>query len=245
MAEPARPVPADVQVRYGAWIGRRLAGEPVSRILGSREFYGRGFLIDPNTLDPRPDTETLVDAALAIARQAGGRGRRLRLLDLGTGSGCLLITLLAELPQAAGLGTDLSLPALSLARTNARCLGVEDRADFIAGDWLEPVAGAFDLIVVNPPYLATEEIDRLPREVAMHDPRLALDGGADGLDAYRRIAAGAAARLAPGGAILLEVGPGQAEGVLALLRGAGLQTPAGCSLWRDLAGRARVAGAWA
>ncbi len=243
VAEPACPLPADAHIRYGAWIGRRLAGEPVSRILGSREFYGRAFLIDPNTLDPRPDTETLVDAALAIARQAGGRP--LRLLDLGTGSGCLLITLLTELPQASGLGADISLSALSLARTNARRLGVEGRADFIAGDWLEPVAGTFDLIVANPPYLATEEIDRLPREVAMHDPRLALDGGADGLEAYRRIAPGAAARLAPGGAILLEVGPGQAEGVLALLRGAGLQTPAGRGLWRDLAGRARVAGAWA
>jgi release factor glutamine methyltransferase len=245
VADPARPLSADAQAQYGAWIGRRLAGEPVSRILGSREFYGRSFLVDPHTLDPRPDTETLVDAALAIARQGGGHDRSVRLLDLGTGSGCLLITLLAELPRASGLGTDLSLSALSLARTNARRLGVHDRVDFVAGDWLEPVSGQFDLIVANPPYVATGEIDGLAREVAMHDPRLALDGGPDGLYAYRRIAQGAAARLAPGGAILLETGPSQAEDVLALLGGAGLQTPAECSLWHDLAGRARVAGAWA
>jgi release factor glutamine methyltransferase len=246
VADPARVLSTDAQTRFGAWIGRRLAGEPVSRILGSREFYGRSFLIDAHTLDPRPDTETLVDAALAVAdRLGGGGGRPFRLLDLGTGSGCLLVTLLAELPGATGIGTDVSLPALSLAATNARHLGVDDRAQFIAGDWLEAVGGAFDLIVANPPYLATEEIGRLPREVALHDPRLALDGGADGLDAYRHIARGAAARLAPGGAILLETGPSQAEGVLALLRRAGLQTPAGGSLWRDLAGRARVIGGWA
>jgi release factor glutamine methyltransferase len=244
VADPARPLSAEAQSRYGEWIGRRLAGEPVSRILGCREFYGRSFLLDAHTLDPRPDTETLVDAALALVDRQGGRGRPLRVLDLGTGSGCLLITLLAELPGATGVGTDLSLPALALARDNARRLGVGNRAQFVAGDWFEPVAGRFDLIVANPPYLASEEIGRLPREV-IHDPPLALDGGSDGLDAYRRIAESAAGRLVPGGAILVEIGPAQAEEVFTLLRGAGLQTPAERSVWRDLAGRVRVVGAWA
>jgi release factor glutamine methyltransferase len=245
VADPARPLSAEAQTWYGEWIGRRLSGEPVSRILGCREFYGRSFLLDAHTLDPRPDTETLVDAALAVVDRQGGRGRPLRVLDLGTGSGCLLITLLAELPGATGVGTDLSLPALALARDNARRLGVGNRAQFVAGDWFAPVAGRFDLIVANPPYLASEEIDRLPREVAMHDPPLALDGGTDGLDAYRRIAESAAGRLVPGGAILVEIGPAQAEEVFTLLRGAGLQTPAERSVWRDLAGRVRVVGAWA
>ena len=137
----------DAAARFGVYVARRLAGEPVSRIVGIREFYGRPFRIDASTLDPRPDTETLIEAALALA----GGEEPLRLLDLGTGSGCILVTLLAELPRASGVGIDKSLPALELARANAESLGVGDRARFIAGDWLEAVQDTFDLVVANPP----------------------------------------------------------------------------------------------
>ncbi len=148
-----------------ALIERRLAGEPVSRILGVREFYGRPFRIDASTLDPRADTETLIEAALAIVDRKGLRQSPLKLLDLGTGSGCLLITLLAELPEANGVGIDVSVPALRLARSNAEALGVGARASFVAGDWLEGIGGAFDLVVANPPYIASGDIAGLSREV--------------------------------------------------------------------------------
>ncbi len=240
VADPEHALPPDEEALYGRLIGRRLDGEPVSRILGRREFYGRSFLVDHHTLDPRPDTETLVEAALVFVAREGARERPLRLLDLGTGTGCILLTLLAELPYATGVGTDVSAPALALAGVNAWRLGVEARAHFIAGDWLDAVAGRFDLIVANPPYLAAAEIGQLPREVGRHDPFVALDGGADGLKAYRRIAARAGAVLRPGGGILLETGPTQSDAVVALLRLAGLTIDAECGVWHDLAGRPRV-----
>jgi release factor glutamine methyltransferase len=242
-AHPQRPLAPDARALCGRLIQRRLDGEPVSRILGVREFYGRSFRVDGSTLDPRPDTETLVEAALAFAGREDRRGRSLRVLDLGTGTGCILITLLAELPAVMGVGTDASLPALEVARTNAERLGVAERARFLAGDWLAAIAGRFDLIVANPPYVASAEIDGLAREVADHDPRIALDGGPDGLDAYRRIAARARAALEPEGAVLLEIGRDQGDAVRGLLREAGLLVPAAGGVFADLAGRPRVVAA--
>jgi release factor glutamine methyltransferase len=240
VADPERRLLQDEHALYGRLIERRLDGEPVSRILGRREFYGRSFLVDRHTLDPRPETETLVEATLAFVARKGAWGQKLRLLDLGTGTGCLLLTLLAELEGATGVGTDVSAAVLWLAGVNARDLGVEARARFVAGDWLDAVAWHFDLVVANPPYLTTAEIGQLPREVGRHDPLVALDGGPDGLKAYRRIAARAGEVLQPGGAILLEIGPTQADAVIALLRAAGLTADAKDGLWHDLAGRPRV-----
>ena len=226
----------DAAARFGAYLARRLAGEPVSRIVGVREFYGRPFRIDASTLDPRPDTETLIEAALALV----SRETPLKLLDLGTGSGCILVTLLAELPRATGIGVDMSLPALLVAGANAEALGVGNRASFAAGDWLGAVEGTFDLVVANPPYLSADGMAGLSREVGAHDPSDALDGGPDGLAAYRRIIPGLPDVLRPGGVALFEIGHTQAEAVSRLLAEAGLvPEPA---LWRDLAGRPRVVG---
>ena len=229
----------EAAARFGTFVERRLVGEPVSRIIGIREFYGRSFRIDASTLDPRPDTETLVEAALGLV----DREALLSILDLGTGSGCILITLLAELPRASGVGVDISLGALEQARANAQSLGVGDRAAFLAGDWLDTVEGSFDLVVANPPYLSAADMAALAPEVRDHDPRTALDGGPDGLSAYRRIVPGLRKALRPGGFALFETGPDQAQAVLRLLAEAGLEVGEPQHLWRDLAGRPRVAGA--
>ena len=227
----------EAQACLEAVIARRLAGEPVSRITGVREFYGREFLLGPHTLDPRPDTETLIEAVLDLAAQNGWHDQPIDVLDLGTGTGCILVTLLAELPQALGIGTDIDAGALAVATENARRHGVTNRVSFVAADWLHGIGGQFDLVVSNPPYLAASEMATLPAEVA-HDPRHALDGGGDGLDAYRRIAAGAADRLRDGGRILLEIGASQAESVAHILSepGFALAEP---RLLNDLAGRPR------
>ncbi len=238
IAHGPEPIAADEAARLAGYVARRLAGEPVSRIRGVRDFYGRDFLIDSETLDPRPDTETLVDGALEAIAWNGAKGRPLKLLDLGTGSGCILLTLLAELPLAEGVGTDTSEGALLVAGENARRLGVARRARFLVADWFDGVEGRFDLIVSNPPYIAGAEIAGLAREVAIYDPRRALDGGADGLDAYRCIAKGAAGHLAPGGALLLEIGAFQADSVLNLLQQAGFSVDEG-AVRRDLGGRPR------
>jgi release factor glutamine methyltransferase len=229
----------DAAARFGDFVERRLAGEPVSRIIGIREFYGRPFRIDASTLDPRPDTETLVEAALGLV----DREAPLSILDLGTGSGCILITLLAELPRASGVGVDVSLPALEQARANAHTLGVGDRAAFLASDWLEAVEGSFDLVVANPPYLSAADMAALSPEVRDHDPGPALDGGPDGLSAYRRIVPDLRKALRPGGFALFEIGPGQDQAVSRLLAEAGLDVGEPQHLWRDLAGRPRVVGA--
>jgi release factor glutamine methyltransferase len=223
--------------RLSGYIARRLEGEPVSRIRGVREFYGRDFLIDPHTLDPRPDTETLIEAALRLAHEVE-EGSTLRLLDLGTGSGCILLTLLAELPEASGVGIDINPASLEIARENARRFGLEGRARFAAADWFEGLEGRFDLILANPPYIPSGDIGGLAREVAAYDPLAALDGGPDGLDAYRAIAAGAADFLAPGGDLLVEIGAAQAEAVRALFEASGLVVGADSVLF-DLAGRPR------
>lgn len=222
-----------------ASIGRRADREPVSRITGTREFYGRSFTVAASALDPRPDTETLIEAALDLVKAEGGRDRPLNLLDLGTGTGCILLTLLAELPSARGFGTDIAVDALSLAEANANRLGVAARATFIASDWCRALAGEFDMIVSNPPYIASAEIAGLPRDVAAYDPHLALDGGHDGLDAYRRIAAAAAGKLGPGGKIFLEIGSSQAAPVAALLEQGGMRVERR-EIRLDLGGRPRV-----
>ena len=227
----------DAQARLEVAVARRLAGEPVSRITGIREFYGREFLVCPHTLDPRPDTETLVEAVVDLVARNGWRDRPIDLLDLGTGTGCILVTLLAELPRARGVGTDISIGALAVATENARRHGVAARASFLAADWLEGIEGKFDLIVSNPPYLAASEMAALPAEVAQ-DPTLALDGGADGLDAYRRIAGNARDRLRDRGALLLEIGASQAGAIASILDAADFALPEP-ALLHDLAGRPR------
>lgn len=194
---------------------RRLAREPVSRILGVRDFYGRTFQISPATLDPRPDTETLIDGALDYVKRHQPT-LPLRILDIGTGTGCLLITLLAELPQATGLGTDVSPAALALAAANAARLGVSSRAQWKLADALDGVDGTFDLIVTNPPYIPSGVIPGLEPEVRLFDPLASLDGGADGMAIYRSIVAGISLVL-PEGCAFFEVGHDQAAALITLL----------------------------
>ena len=240
IADPARAMAPDEAARFSPMVERRLAGEPVSRICGKREFYGRMFQINADVLDPRPDTETLIVTVLEIADAEGWRERPLAIADLGTGSGAILITLLAELPLAHGVGVDLSPEALAVAGGNADRLGVGGRACLLKGDWLDGLASErFDLIVANPPYIPTHEIAGLPLEVKDCDPHLALDGGADGLDAYRRIAQGAAMALRPGGRIVLEIGMDQASAVSGLLRENGFGLNGETGVRRDLAGHPR------
>ncbi len=238
LVRPERPLATEAQERLNAMIARRIAREPVSRILGEREFYGRRFALAPATLDPRPDSETLIEAALTIADREGWRRRPIRILDVGTGTGCLLLTLLAELPSASGLGTDISEPALAVAEENAGALGLEDRASFARHDALAGIGGRFDLIVSNPPYIRSGDISGLSPEVRQYDPTAALDGGADGLDVYRKIAAGLETVL--DGWIILEVGMGQADDVALVLQQAFVKTRhAQVCRYADLGGHTR------
>jgi release factor glutamine methyltransferase len=215
---------------------RRLACEPVARIVGCKEFWGLTLRLNEATLVPRPETETVVEAALAAIDTSGSRDRRLRLADLGTGSGALLLALLSELPQAIGVGTDLSFRALVAARSNAERLGFRGRASFAVADLGVALSGGLDLIVVNPPYIPTGSLAGLAPEVR-HDPDLALDGGADGLACYRAIAADARRLLAPGASLVLELGIGQEPAVRALLMAAG---PTEIHVRADLAGIPRA-----
>jgi release factor glutamine methyltransferase len=211
----ARVLGPEEAAAIAALARRRLAHEPVARILGSKEFWSLPLRIDAATLLPRPETETVVDAALA------SRTQPLRIADLGTGSGALLLALLSELPSSSGIGTDLSFGALRVAQGNARQLGLT-RAAFVACDMAAALRGPFDVIVSNPPYIASGDIAALAPEVRDFDPRQALDGGADGLDFYRAIAVAAPPLLAPDGALVVELGAGQAGPVTALLAAAGL-----------------------
>jgi release factor glutamine methyltransferase len=217
---------------------RRAAREPVSRILATRGFWTLDLAVFPDVLDPRPDTESVV--ALALSLVAGRRNEALRLLDLGSGSGALLCALLAELPKAFGVAVDLSPQALLATRTNmARC-GLATRAAVLRGLWGGALGSAFDLVVSNPPYVKSDEIDQLSPEVRLHDPRLALDGGVDGLGCIREIAADLPRLLAPGGVVVLEVGLGQARETAALLAAAGLEE---AGIRRDAGGRERAVAA--
>ena len=247
LREPNRPV-GDAASALADAVKRRLAREPVSRIIGERAFWGRQFSISPATLDPRADSETLIAAGLELAGplQEARPDRPLRLLDLGTGSGCLLLTLLAELPAAEGIGVDISPEALDVARGNAARLGVAGRAQFVLGDWMACMEGPFDLVLSNPPYIRHSDLASLAPEVIAYDPALALDGGEDGLAAYRQILA-RPPELNPGGAILFEVGQGQADRVLEMLATAYSRQPEGIwpralRRWQDLSGIERVVG---
>ena len=233
IAHPERWLGAATAQRFQALTARRAAREPLSHILGQREFFSRSFLVSPAALDPRPDSESLIEAVLA---RLGERKAPYRLLDLGTGTGCLLLTLLAELPQATGLGVDKSGEALALARANGRRLGLDVRAFWRSGDWAAGLGGTFDVILSNPPYIPTAELAGLAPEVRDHEPHLALDGGADGLDRYRALIPQIPPLLAASGILALEIGDGQAASVEAVATAAGLR-PA--SRHRDLAGRIR------
>jgi release factor glutamine methyltransferase len=201
---------------------RRLAGEPVARIVGLKEFWGLPLKLSAETLVPRPDTETLVELALQMLRANPAPNRPFRIADLGTGSGAILLALLFELPDARGFGTDISAAALQTAEANAAALGLAGRATFIACDYAAGLDGRFDLIVSNPPYIRSADIAGLAVEVRNHDPHLALDGGADGLDAYRVLIPQAARLLAGRGALVVEAGQGQSGPIEGLMTAAGL-----------------------
>jgi release factor glutamine methyltransferase len=222
------PVPA-LTGPFDRWIAARACRQPVAQILGGREFYGRWIMVTPDVLDPRPETETLVELALSQPFST--------VLDLGTGSGCILMTLLAERPEARGAGTDISPAALAVADRNAQILAVTDRVRLLRSDWFAAVEGRFDLIVSNPPYIAADEMDDLAPEVRQHEPRQALTDDGDGLAAYRAIARDAGRHLAPGGRLLVEIGPTQGDEVAAIFHSAGLEEVA---RHPDLDGRTRV-----
>ncbi len=220
-------LPAAVAERYAGLISDRAARRPVSHLTGQRDFYGRPFQVTPDVLDPRPETETLIEAALAIPFAS--------VLDLGTGSGAILVTLLAERPGAVGMGTDLSEAACLVASANAVAHGVADRADIRTAHWLNGVTGRYDLIASNPPYIAAEEVASLAPELAF-EPAMALTDGADGLSAYHAIARGAARHLEPGGTVLVEIGATQGSAVRSIFEDAGFAA----QVLPDLDGRDRV-----
>jgi release factor glutamine methyltransferase len=205
--------------RLEGFLARRLAGEPIAHIIGRKEFWSRSFRLGPDTLVPRPETETVVEAALAAFPD---RNAELRVLDLGTGAGVLLAAILTERMRSLGLGIDRSEGALAVARANLEALGLGARASFACGDWGAALNGKFDLVVCNPPYIAAHEFARLSREVRAHDPRLALDGGIDGLRAYRAIVSDLARLLHAHGVAVLELGRGQEYAVANLARDRGL-----------------------
>ncbi|PWE75601.1 SAM-dependent methyltransferase [Bradyrhizobium sp. SUTN9-2] len=221
VTQAARLLTAAEASRLTQHAQRRIAGEPVSRILGTREFWGLPFRLSEATLVPRPDTETVVELALEILRERQASDPP-RIADIGTGSGAILLALLHEIPDAFGVGTDLSQNALMTARDNAAALGLADRAAFVACSYAAALGGPFDLIVSNPPYIPSAEIPKLSIEVREHDPHLALDGGNDGYDAYRALIPQASERLAPGGALVVEAGQGQAQNIETLMRAAAL-----------------------
>jgi release factor glutamine methyltransferase len=233
VTRPDLPLAPPEAETLAAFARRRLAHEPVARIVGEREFWGLPFVLSPETLVPRPDTETVVETALGLISQ---RTAPLRIADLGTGSGCLLVALLHELPEATGLGIDLSFESLVTARRNAWANGVGARARFVLSRWADGVLGPFDLIVSNPPYIASGVIPTLDQEVREHDPKLALDGGPDGLEPYRILLGEAERLLAPGGLLVVEIGYDQAK---ALSRLAGLSGLEILRVAHDLSGNPR------
>lgn len=221
LRDPRAPVPAAAALGFADLLRRRLDREPVAHLLGRAEFWSMPFAVSPATLIPRADSETLVEAALAAFSQPGTVRR---VLDLGTGTGCLLLAALSEFPDATGVGVDLVPDAAALARRNAAALGLGGRAGFVAGSWGAPLAaGRFDLVLANPPYVERDAIAGLAPEVAVREPRSALDGGADGLDAYRALMPEIGRLLAPGGRAVVELGQGQRAAVEALAAEGGLR----------------------
>ncbi len=239
IAQSEAPLGTGAAEHLAAMLKRRIEREPVSRIVGEREFYGRAFKITPATLDPRPDTETLVEAALEICGEAGAVQQPIRILDIGTGSGCLIVTLLAELPAASGTATDISEAALAIASQNASRHGVADRLRLRQADALDGVNERYDLIVCNPPYIPSGDIPGLARDVRCYDPMSALDGGEEGLAVFHKIAP--RLRMALGGSTklgwaLFEVGAGQAVLVQRLFAANGFTA---FRTWVDLGGHTR------
>lgn len=234
LRDPRAAVPAAAADRFAGLLRRRLDRAPVAHLLGEQAFWSLRFAVSPATLIPRADSEALIEAAIAAFP---GRGAVRRVLDLGTGTGCLLLAALTEFPGATGLGVDRIPAAAALARDNAARLGLAGRARFLVADWAAPLVGRFDLILANPPYIPAAEVPRLMPEVARHEPASALDGGADGLAAYRAILAGLPRLLAPGGRAVLELGLRQHAAVAALAEAAGLDALA-CRA--DLGGVARA-----
>jgi release factor glutamine methyltransferase len=230
-----RPVSPDAAQRFEAWLVRRMAGEPVGRIIGHREFWGLSFKLSPDTLEPRPDSETLIEAALEALGPR--REQPLTILDLGIGTGCLLIALMSECPQARGIGVDVSEAALRTARANAHAAALAARCHWIASDWDAAINLSADIILSNPPYIASGEIAGLARAVRAHDPMRALDGGADGLAAYRRLGNALPRLLAPEGTAIIELGIDQQASVSALFESQGLTT---VSCRKDLGGLPRA-----
>ncbi len=219
LRDPRAPVSPDAAQRFADLLRRRLEHVPVAHLLGYQEFWSLPFAVSPATLIPRPDSETLIEAALDLFPD---RGAVRRVLDLGTGTGCLLLAALTEFPEAIGIGVDRVPAAAALARENATRLGLADRAHFLVADWAAPLAGRFDLVLSNPPYIESAAIPGLMPEVARHEPASALDGGQDGLAAYRALIAALPRLLAPGGRAVLELGHGQRQAVEAIARAGGL-----------------------
>ena len=237
ISTPGQAVPASAIAGIEHALGRRLASEPVHRIFGYRDFYGLRLKLSPATLEPRPDTETLVDAMLPLLRAVARREGRCRVLDLGTGTGAIALALAAQIDEAVVTATDISEQALATAAANAADAGLADRFIPLHSDWFSAVSGKFHGIVSNPPYIPSEEIAGLQAEVRLHDPRVALDGGPDGLDPYRTIAEGAATYLEDGGLIAVEIGHTQRHEVEQVFAKAGYRLIA---TGRDLAGSDRV-----
>ncbi len=237
IVSPGRIVPADRLALIEDALDRRLAGEPVHRIFGWRDFYGLRLKLSPDTLEPRPDTETLVDAVLPLLRDIAAREGGCRVLDLGTGTGAIALAIAAQIPAARVAATDISEGALACAAANAAEHELTERIKFVLSDWFSKIHEKFHAIVSNPPYILTGAIAGLQREVRLHDPGKALDGGTDGLDAYRRIAAGAAERLMSDGVVAVEIGDRQRPDVNRIFAEAGYQA---VSVHRDLAGTERV-----
>jgi release factor glutamine methyltransferase len=235
IADPDREISVAAAERFHDFLARRLAGEPVSRILGEREFYGRRFKVTPATLDPRPDTETLIEAALFFMPIDAA----CRIIDLGTGTGAIGVTLLAERQHASAVMTDISAEALVVARENAKRHEVTSRSSFVEGNWFAGIRDHFDLILSNPPYIPSAILKTLSSEVRDFDPGMALDGGLDGLDPYRKIAAAARAFLTPDGRVIVEIGEGQALEIEGIFRTRGFLAE---RRWSDLAGHIRCLG---
>ena len=233
LRDPELEIGPDQKTRVDSMIHRRADREPVSRILGKREFHSLSFEVTSATLDPRPDSEVIVEAAIDYARRIDGKPS---ILDVGTGTGCLLLSVLQAVPEATGTGTDIDPDAVAVARRNADALGCTARVRFQTGDWLSGISGRYDIVVSNPPYIRSADIADLAPEVSRYDPRKALDGGADGLDAYRVLADQAPEILADSGAVLMEIGAGQADDVTGLFTAAGWQP---LETLTDLAGHSR------
>lgn len=227
------PITTEQYDRFAALVEKRVKRQPVSKIIGKREFWGINFAVNENTLDPRPDSETLIEYVL---ERIENRDAALRILDLGTGTGCLLLSLLSELPAAKGIGVDASEEALTVAKENAAALGLTERTDFVPGDWCSKLEGKFDIIISNPPYIPTAEISALEPEVAEFDPILALDGGADGLNCYRKIMKQLPDMLAKDGFAAFEIGMGQQNGLGAIANENGFEITGSKN---DLSGIAR------